>query len=116
MQATVIIKDVFNITGIGAITTVELKQGILKKGMKLNVKERVMTVKTMEQNHKQLEEAKSGTIGVLLQNADHKILKELKGSTVTFTAEGNIRTQIPLKSRPNHPKGAFSFLTNLFKK
>ena len=116
MQATVVIKDVFNITGIGAVITVDVKHGILKKGMKLNVDSKTMTIKSMDKGHRQLNEVSSGMVAVALQNGDKRVLRELKGRTVTFTMQGNVPTQVPIRPHPSRPKGAFSFITDLFKK
>lgn len=60
MQATILIQDVYNITGIGVVPVGEVKQGTLKTGMQAVVNGKTVTVKTIEMHHEQLEEAHEG--------------------------------------------------------
>jgi translation elongation factor EF-1alpha len=115
MQAKVILQDVYKITGIGVVPVVIVQEGTLKPGMKLVVQGREMTINSMEQRHKSIQTATSGYVGLSISNADYDLLNSLKGKEVIFSEEG-IRTKVPLKAKPNHPKGAFSFITDLFKK
>jgi len=113
MKATVFLKEVYNITGLGPVSVVEIRQGVLKEGMSLHVKNRKMTINTMELNKMKIKEASSGSVGLSLRGSDYKILKELRGQEVIFSDE-TIHTQVTLKSRPNKSRGTFSFITDLF--
>jgi GTPase len=115
MKATVFVKEVYNITGIGPVPVVEIRQGVLKENMELHVKNRTMTIATMEMNKMKVKEASSGSVGLSLRGGNYTVLKELKGQEVIFSDE-KIQTHVTLKSRPNKAKGAFSFITDLFKR
>jgi translation elongation factor EF-1alpha len=117
MQARFFLQDVYNITGLGVIPVGQVKEGILKIGMKLNIDGKVMTVKTMEMHHNQLKEAKPGdNIGITLKDGDRKMLEKLKQTELIFSDQDTMNYSGSLKQNPSQPEGTFSFIKKLFKK
>ncbi|MFH1127031.1 MAG: hypothetical protein V1718_02880 [archaeon] len=115
MKAIVFIKGFYNISGIGPLLTATVKEGILKTGMSINISGRIMAVQSIEIEYQDIKESKPGdNIAITLKNADSDLLKQIVNSDMTFTDEPSAQaSQLP---KPNHPKGAFSFLTGIFKK
>ena len=84
-MATFFIKDVFKIVGIGVVSVGQVKSGVLRVGMKLNLDGRIMEIKIMESHNKKVSEAIEGdTVGISLTNADYNILKNHRGDYVEF--------------------------------
>lgn len=81
-----LIQDIYNIAGIGIIAVGQIKSGILKIGMKINLDGRIMEVKSIEMYHMQVKEAKEGdNVGIALSNSDSKILRNFIGKPLTFS-------------------------------
>ena len=119
MQAKVFIQDVYNITGIGVVPVGQVKEGILKLGMKLNIGGTIMTVKTIEMHHNQLQEAKPGdNIGFSLQGGDKNLVQSVAQTVVTLSDEGvaNQPRSTPQVQQATKPEGAFGFLKKIFGK
>ena len=114
MDARVFIQDVYNITGIGPIPVGQVKEGVLRIGMSLNINGKVMTVNGMEMHHKKIQEAQTGdNIGITLKNADYNLLKSIIRTEVTFSGDGTVQT---IRQQPTQPEGTFSFLRKIFRK
>ena len=123
MQAKVFIQDVYNITGIGVVPVGQVKEGVLKLGMKLNIGGTVMTVKTIEMHHNQLQSANPGdNIGFSLQGGDKNLVQSVARSIVTLSDEGTMNQatprvqQTPQVQQSTKPEGAFGFLKKIFGK
>ncbi|MCG2791390.1 MAG: hypothetical protein L6305_06550 [Actinomycetia bacterium] len=116
MQAKFFIQDVYNITGMGPIPVGQVKEGVLRLGMKLNLNNRIMTVTIIEMHHTKISEAKTGdNVGITLGNADLGLLKSASRSEVIFSDEGT-PTKIQLKQSTVQPEGVFGFLKKIFRK
>lgn len=116
MSATVFIQDVYRITGIGIIPVGNVKEGILRIGMKLNIDRKIMAVKSIEMRHQQVQEAHAGdNIGFVLENGDYDLLKKVARTNVNFYGEGVIKAQVTEKPEPTHPKGVFGELASFVK-
>ena len=86
MSASLVIQDIYNIPGMDLLMLGTVKSGNLKKGMKLDISGKIMLVKALQANDKQIAEAKQGDfIGLSLQNGDFKLLSEHKGKEVRFS-------------------------------
>jgi len=59
-MATVLIQDVYTITGVGTIPVGQVTEGILKAGMKANINGKTIEVRSIEMKHQQIQEAKPG--------------------------------------------------------
>jgi translation elongation factor EF-Tu-like GTPase len=125
METVVLIKDVYNITGIGPVPVGAVKSGVLRVGMKLNIGGRIMTLKSIEHHHDQLSEAEVGTnVGISLQGGDYKLLKSFEGKEVIFSEGGEVESNFGDSIRPEsrtseppkalHPTGLFDSLKSLF--
>ena len=112
MATIMFIQDIFNITGVGIVTVGEIKQGVLRLGMNLDIDGKVMTVKSIEMKHRKISEAYAGcNVGIFLENGDFNLLKSVVKTEVVFSGKG----QIP-KPEANHPKGIFGSIKNIFRK
>lgn len=118
MKAIFFIQDVYSITGIGTIPVGTVKEGILKIGMKLNVSGRLMQVKSIEQNHRQITEAKAGeNVGFSLKNGDYNSLKQLVKTEIELSGDKNENMPQEIETQQSiEPEGAFSFLKKIFKR
>ncbi len=116
MTARVLIDDVYRLTGVGPVPVGLVKEGVLKIGMDLEIEGTIMTVKSIEMHHKQIQEAKEGDdIGMTLANADYNLLKGKIRTEAFFSGEGVI-SQTPIEPETTKPEGAFSFLKKIFGK
>lgn len=125
MDAVVYMKDVFKITGIGFVIVGDIKSGILKKGMKIDINGSLAQVKMIEMNRKTVDEANSGdAVGFALSNVKYESLIELKGKDLVFSEEltqpiaqntEDVKT-VTDKYENIQPKGFFDSLKDLFKK
>ncbi len=116
MSATVFIQGVYRITGIGVVPVGNVKDGILKIGMKLDIDGKIMAVKSIEMRHQQVQEAHAGdNIGFSLENEDYELLKKVARTNVDFYGEGVIKAQVSEKPEPTHPKGVFGGLISFVK-
>jgi elongation factor 1-alpha len=115
MKAVFFIQDVYNITGLGPVPVGQVKEGIIKLGMQLNVNGKVMEIKSIEMHHEQLKEANQGyNVGIALRNGDYNLLKQFIRKDVVFTDEPSpkvLQTEQDIK-----PEGAFGFLNKIFRK
>ena len=117
MQAAVFIQDVYNITGIGAVPVGIVKSSAFRIGMKLDINGKIMTVKSIEMHHQQLQEAHEGdNIGFTLNGGDYKLLKSVVGQDVTFSDEETIETRKIERQEPIHPEGFLDSLKKIFKR
>ena len=117
MQSVVFIQDVYNITGIGAVPVGNIKSGTLRIGMKSNINGKIMTVKSIEMHHQQIQEAHYfDNIGFSLSGGDYQTLKSVIRQDVTFSDDGNIETGIIEKPEPIHPKGFLDSIKGLFQR
>lgn len=117
MEAKVQLQDVYKIAGIGPIPVGKVTSGTLKVGMKLNLQGNVVTLKTIEMHHNQLQQANEGdSIGLTLSGGDYDTFKSLTGQIIVFSDDGRKETAIPMTQNPTKPEGSFSFITKLFGK
>ena len=81
----VLLRQATNFPPFGFIVLVEVVEGVLKIGMKLNLEGRIMELKRMEALHKTLNEAKVGEkIWLNLKNGDLKIIQKHISHQVEF--------------------------------
>jgi translation elongation factor EF-1alpha len=100
------ILDCYSITGLGVIPVGSVTKGTLFLGMSTTINGEVLTVKSIEQNHKQLPSATIGaSIGVSF-SGNTKVLKNMKGMEITFSSS----TVNPdtVKTNVTKPQGLFS--------
>ena len=116
MKAKVLIKDIFRIRGIGIVVVGIPKEGLLKPGMKLNVKDKIMTIKSIKKNRQSVTTGYPGDeVGINLRNGNYELIKFVKGQIVTFYSRGSGESKLSEKPQSNRAKGAFSFIKKLFK-
>jgi len=115
MVIKVRIVDVYNISGIGAVPVGVVTEGTFRMGMTLNINGKVMTVKTIEMNHRGVMEANvNDKIGFSLENGDVDSLNSVRGTEVQFEGEG-IKVNQKKGQNPTKPKGFFGELFSRFK-
>ena len=99
--ATFFVQDVYTITGVGVVPVGIVKDGKLEVGMKLNINDTIMTVKTIERTRESIQEAEEGDrVGFSISGADFELAKALLGSAnrteITFSEDGSIVNRIRL--------------------
>ncbi|NIO44487.1 MAG: hypothetical protein GTN36_02945 [Candidatus Aenigmarchaeota archaeon] len=111
MRATVLIKDVFQMVGVGVVPVGIVTKGVLKQGMKTNIEGKIMTVKFIEKQHQQTKEAHEGEkIGFSLKNAKKSLLLKFREQEVTFY---EYEDEIPIISKESEKEEGF--FSSLFK-
>ena len=86
-ESTVRIENAFRIIGVGVVVVGTVTDGVLKPGMKVTIRGRTMSVKTIEKSHRQLNEAWRGqSIGFSLHRGDYDLVKGVIGTEVRFSA------------------------------
>jgi len=64
----------------------QVKEGVLKPGMKLNVENKIMEIDRIEMNNRELKEANVGDeVALIIKNGDITILERLVGQEVEFS-------------------------------
>jgi len=99
MPVSILIENVFKIAGVGTILVGNIKSGTLRVGMKLNIKENIVSVKSMEMHHKQIQDAHEGEdIGFSLSGGDYDTLKSFIRNDLLFSEDGDVLTKINEKT------------------
>jgi translation elongation factor EF-1alpha len=115
-ESIVLIQNLYKIRFLGFVLVGEVKSGVLKPNMKLNVNGKIMEVKSIEMNRLMINEAQSGDkIGFSLSNANDKILGKLIGKEVKFSEDGSALTTI-VEVNNSSSEGFLSKITKLFQK
>ncbi len=85
MPATIKLEDVIHISSIGNIAIFKVVSGVLKPNMKATIGNDTVTVKTIQLNRKNVDEAMHGaSYGAHFENSQLKVLQDLKGSEINF--------------------------------
>jgi translation elongation factor EF-1alpha len=112
MEAKMKVADVYNITGVGPVVVGCVTEGLLLKGMKTSVSGKVMTIKSMEMQHKSLSQANVGdNLGMAFSGGDYNLLKSCKDKELIFSGEA---TESTAEKRDNSPK--VGFFQSLFRR
>jgi len=108
MKAKVLIVDIYNIMGIGAVLVGVVKEGIFKLGMVTNINGVDVIVNSIECNHIQLKEATAEmSIGFNLKNIKAAELRNYRNQIMEFK-EREVSNNSQIKSNPFHPRGLLS--------
>ena len=84
-MASFILQDRFVLFGGKVIIVGQVRSDVLRVGMTTNIEGKTMKIKAVEMAHKQVTEAKAGdNVGLLLENADAKLINNYKGRILEF--------------------------------
>jgi translation elongation factor EF-1alpha len=101
-MANFLLKDVYEITGIGIVIVGTVQEGIIKPGMNASIDGKTIQIRAIEENHTQLKEAGAGrniAINILPINnnsgffkkifsgyrEEYNILSNRKGTRIDFS-------------------------------